>query len=548
MKLWRKTPWLVKLHFLFWLVYFSIFWSQAIKIDQWGNVFAQHINIWGDWAAHFTLGSNLAFDQLLTTQSPLLANQTLSYPFAANFISAVLIRLGLPFFQAFIWPSFLGSILLIGALYFFYQQLLNSKKLAVLASNLFLLSGGWGFIYFFKDLASSRHFWQTMLNPPQKYTNLEPLFYRFVSIINSMVIPQRAFNLGFPLALIALTLIYQSFVKKKKKQQKKSLQLIKVGLAILLLGLMPWLHTHSFLASFIMLVFWFFGDLRLQTTKPKNWLLLAFGVGLISLPIIKILFFNQVSHDFIKWFPGWYSYQFPQVNWFMFWLKNWGLTPILALIGLSLEKPRRRWLWLPFFTIFVLLNLFLFQPFIWDNTKLLVWVALGFSGLTALTVRFCWKNYCSPMAHAFLILVILSCALSASLDTYRALRFKLNRYQLYSAEEMELAAWVKKNTPPDSRWLTETNHNHWLFNLTGRQALMTYPGWLWTHGYDYYSTEADVRTMLEQPVVAEQQNLWEKHEVDYAVLSDRQKETWSAQGFELIKTSDHYRLYARSIN
>ena len=42
------------------------------------------------------------------------------------------------------------------------------------------------------------------------------------------------------------------------------------------------------------------------------------------------------------------------------------------------------------FFLFGLMNLFLFQPYIWDNTKILTWASLGISGLAAYTLHALW--------------------------------------------------------------------------------------------------------------------------------------------------------------
>ncbi len=556
----KKLPIIVKIHFIFWIIYFSIFWSKALEFDAAGNLFTNHINIWGDWAVHLTMVSKMAYRNLFSLESPLLINHKLSYPFASNFISALLVRAGVPIFNALIIPSFLLSLLTIWAIYYFYQTILKSKKIAILASNLFLFNGGLGFIYFFQDLLKATKPWSIIWSPPQKYTNIEPQLYRFISIINSMIIPQRAFVLGFPLALIALTQIYKYFAKSTKHPPKKPLQLTKLIAPIMILGFMPWLHTHSFLASFIILLFWFLADLFGRNwSQVKIWLILAVGVTLISLPIIKLSFSPNLQADFLQWHPGWYSYNSAE-NWWIFWLKNWWLVPILSVFGYYLvskenssrkqiDKNHHRWLYLPFFIIFALLNLFLFQPFIWDNTKLLVWAAVGFYALTAKSLTFLWNKYHKNWQKIFISFVFTSLILAGALDNFRALRFELNHYQWFSQEELALTEWVKTNTEADSIWLTGTKHNHWLYNLTGRQSLMTYPGWLWTHGYDYWPMKNIQRLMFENP----QDNLalFNHYQVDYVVIGPNERRDWKAKNsdfaqnpnFQLIKETAHYQLY-----
>src|SRR5258708_10938036 len=78
--------------FVFWFGYFAVFWSRAIFFDQQGNLVTTHAIIWADWAEHFTMGSTMAFRNLLPHMSPLLINSPFAYPFLADLISAVCIK------------------------------------------------------------------------------------------------------------------------------------------------------------------------------------------------------------------------------------------------------------------------------------------------------------------------------------------------------------------------------------------------------------------------------------------------------------------------
>ena len=542
-------------YFGLWISYFIIFWSQAITIDAAGNIVANHVNIWGDWAAHFTMGSRMAFDKLIFLQSPFIIGKSFSYPFVTNLISAILIRLGISFFNSFIIPSFIFSLATIWALFFFYQKIFKSSLTAIVASLLFLLNGGLGFVYFIRDIIESKNPLLTIVNPPQQYTNIEHFLYRWISVVDSMIIPQRAFSLGFPLTLIALALCWSIFIKPRKN---KKIKIKKLAVPVLILGLMPLIHTHSFLAAFIILATWAIGDTLTKSFSKKalkKWLPLVIGISIIAIPIIKIFLFSQVSNQFIKWFPGWYSHDYPNENWLLFWIKNWGFIPLLAVLGLfNLAKNKKTRnvsliTFAPFFTIFIILNLFLFQPFIWDNTKLVVWASVGFSGLAAHFLISMWQKKRAYSIFAKLLITILFfiSILSGSIDAYRIVRFKLHSHIMYSKEEMELVEWVKNNTSSESIWLTGDNHNHWLFNLTGRQAVMTYRGWLWTHGYQYRYVEKDISRMFTQPNLSE--NLFGKYSIDYVVIGPNERSQWKANlnefdKFTLIKSSPKYKIYS----
>lgn len=574
----------VATYFLAWFLYFFYFWSNAFITNPSGGISAQHINLWGDWAVHFTMGSAMAERGLILASSPLLLNASFSYPFVANMISALLIRAGVEFTAAFVLPSFIFSCLVVVALFLFYKQLGKSTLLALFASCIFLFNGGNGFIYYFEDITASQDKLYTILNPPREYTNIESKHYRWIGVINSMVFPQRAFTFGFPIALIILTILLK--VTPEKKQSKAAIYLEKVtqwftlkwgsgtqkkrsntpSLTLLLAtatltGLMPIIHTHSFLALFVIIAFWAVADItsahskQLALRSAGKWLIFGVTTSAIALPLIYMFIATTVGESFIKWFPGWYvGNQYVDETILSFWFKNWTIVPLLSTLGFlvlvakSAKKRVAILTFLPFFVLFVLLNLVLFQPFIWDNTKILVWASVGFSFLTAYFLLFLWRlsHWLKPLVVAITITI----CLSGVLDVYRDIRFDLHSYQMYSGEEWALAEWVRQNTPTDSgNWLTGTYHNQWLFNLTGRQAVITYPGWLWTHGYNYYSEDAAVKQMYLFPNEPE---LYEKYDVRYIVVGpferhnfETSESLFSAKQFKVLYQTPEYTLFER---
>lgn len=577
---------LVGAWFSSWIIYFALFWTKALSFNEVGDLVAGHVNIWGDWAAHFTMGTAMAERGFLLKSSPFLWGAKFSYPFIANLISAGLLRLTNDLILSFVLPSFFLSIFFIWSLYYFFLQLWKSSQKALLSSMIFLFNGGVGFYFFITEIITAENPLHTFLNPPHEFTRLDAQNIKWINVIDSMVIPQRAFLLGFPLTLLALSLIYKNFYLTKKT---KLWQIIFAGL---ILGIMPLIHTHSFLAAFIILAFWMVGNIffkikldknylraqfnifhdlinRLKDIKwskskrfkrTKSWLTLIFTTSIIAIPIIKLFFWNQIGANFFKFYPGWLAKEF-KMNWFIFWFKNWFLVPPLAILGFlaaSSKNKKNFFIFGPFIFIFILANLFLFQPFAWDNTKLIVWSSVGFSYLVVYILEMILKKksffkfkfkFISVLKLKKIILgtIFLSLISSGIIDAYRIIRHDLHSYTIYSHEELKLADWVKNNTSPTSIWLTGEKHNHFLFNLTGRQSLLTYRGWLWTHGYKYFPVEKDVKEMFTHPLNS--QKLFEKYSVDYIVVGHNEKRVWQANetefenNFPLIKETKNYKIF-----
>jgi len=555
-----RTPRLRWAFLGFWILYFIWFWAHGVFSDQAGDFYIGNANMWGDWALHFMCGSAMAFRSLILKNSPLLYGVHFRYPFAADLISALLIRAGFPFWSSFTVPSFIFSIAAVFALFYFSREIIKDELAAVLGCFIFMLNGGTGIFRFFREVAASRTPFHTLLYPPLRYTHMDELSVYWISIVDSMFIPQRSFAFGFSLALAALLIIYRF----KSDPRRPAWRWILVS--GLILGLMPVLHTHSFLAVFFILLFWSVDDSiqnrsHFVRERLPYWTALAALVAAIAIPVMKLAHMLEIdnqgfAHRCIGWYAG-----IDHLNWFVFWWRNWGLTPLAALNGLILLiwKPsgfRNAVIFLPFFFIFALVNLITFQPWPWDNTKLLAWASVGISLLAGYFVAELVRSSAGTAGHnrkriffkrAAGAALFVSMIATGTLDDYRILLPSINRYKVYTNEELSLADWFRKNTPIEAVVLTAPYHNNWSFNLTGRQALMTYDGWLWTHGYNYWKVAEDLRTMLTQPT---SRALYQKYGVTTVVLGPIEKRDYQPdialfrRTFQLLKESDNYVIFS----
>lgn len=547
----------VFLYVCVWTAYFAWFWHKALSLNASGDLVAGHVNIWGDWAVHLTMTTAIA-ERGINIGSPILIDAPFTYPFFVNAISAGLLRLGGDLISAMVLPSFLFSIGLVIALLWSFKQFFKSWNISMLATTFFLFSGGLGFLYAGQTVLSSNDFMYELLNPSDRYTRIDAAGIKWINVIDSMIIPQRAFAPGFTIGIIALTWIYQWWVENKKATWK-------LLLSAVLIGLLPIIQTHTFLAVFIILSFWaisaisisfLFKITRTHTVKEflsllsKSafpWFGIAVIVSIFAIPLlmqIGVLTLTsstaETSHSFSV-MRGWLASEYNQ-SWWFFALQNWGIVPIIALFGLSIrglqfkkkaDRAKQILTFLPFFVLFILANLILFQPFAWDNTKLFIWAHFGFSGLAAYAISAGYhKAKLEPSIAKKWASVLVLCALvfigsaSGALDAYRILRHKLDSHVFLTKEELTLAQWTINNTNPYSNWLTGDQHNHWLYTMTGRQPIMAYRGWLWTHGYKYQPQEFAVTTLYTDP--RNNLHLLKKYSIDYVVIGPHERTEWKA--------------------
>jgi len=158
------------------------------------------------------------------------------------------------------------------------------------------------------------------------------------------------------------------------------------------------------------------------------------------------------EHQYPRLLLGWLSgNDFPA----WFWIKNTGLFwPLLlvALLSPLALKGRARLLLAPFVLVFLAGNLVKFQPWDWDNTKVLVFWYLGSAvAVGAVLVRLWRAGIAGATASA---LVWLTLVASGVLSMLQFLPPQGPSYVWFSAEEVRLAETIRTATPPRSVFVT----------------------------------------------------------------------------------------------
>lgn len=496
------------------------------------GLWAGHVNIWGDWAAHISYVSSLAIQPFFPPQFPILAGHPLSYPFAMDFISAILVRIGFGLIPAMLVPSLALSIILVAVIFFFYKNLLENTKAATLAVFLFLLNGGLGFLWFLDDLKENGL--AIILKLPREYTLLrgEPNI-EWINIIVSELIPQRGFLLGLPISIFALVVLWKAYTKGLERRQ-----LLLAGAAT---GLLPIIHMHSF---FVILAvsFWTF-ILCLRRQKARDWLLLYFLPTVLLSVTIFITFYPQFSASHLKFQFGWLAGQAGD-NTLFFWIKNAGVMLFLPLAGLLLSR-RKLVIWsVPFWALFLLANLFIFQPYPWDNTKFFTYWWLLAAGFAALFLQSLLTKW--PLKVLALLLFFLA-TFSGSLDVLRLTQYENLKIRMLSRQDLEVSSWAKNNTPKEAIFLTADNHDNPITMLSGRRVVLGFRGWLWTYGVD---TTARAQAVEDIYRGKDAEELLTELNVDYVVISEVERsryesldEGFFAENFPLVYSERTTQVY-----
>lgn len=468
---------------VFWLSLWSWLWSRMLVLEP-NGLFAGWVNIWGDWAAHLSYTTSFGFGDNFPPQMPLLAGARFSYPFMADFLSAILLKLDLNLIEAMILPSLWLSMLLTGMLYIFGGRI---------STWLFLLNGGLGFLW---------------LKWGEELTHAETLNIEWINIITSQAIPQRGWLMGFPIALLVYWLLWRYWQNPKNNN---------LGLAGLLTTSLALIHAHS-----LILVSLVAGLLMLQERKIKPWIKFFLPVVVLGLPQVFYFYGSSLSGgSFIRWRPGWLADR-NQDFWLWFWFKNLGAVLPLSLIGFKLAGKKLRQFSLGFWIIFILANLWQWQPWEWDNTKLITHWYLIAAVLAGKAIEKGLNSKEKIIKSLSLVFFSLS-ILSGSHDVWRLTQYQQRKIRFFTTEQLTLADKIRKNTNPKAIFLTADNHDHWVPVLTGRKIVLGFKGWLWSYGLDFSRQEQAVKTIYQGGEAAKE--LLKHYQVDYIVIGPMEKES-----------------------
>jgi hypothetical protein len=492
-----------------------IYWNSLFFEN--GELYVLFSNVWGDWAQHLAQINSFAHGNNLPPEFSYLSGHKITYPFLTNFYSAILIKGGVGTFWSIKLPGVLLAWAGLGLLMTFTR--VTIKRGIWLVPLLFYFAGGLGFINFFTDLANSHQpLLQFLANQPHPATSVYdgvPITHlNWINTIFAYVVPQRAFLFGMPLLLGTVSLLYLGLKDKNKWL------MLSAGL---LACLLPLVHTHSlvFLGLFsapMILLSWkhLAGRKKRHPKQLLFWLWFIGPILLVAIPQFLWLTTGTDTSKFIRFQYGWTKGS-EDLLWF--WLKNAGLFIPLILVGIFTfrKEPAQRLLvamTLSAGFVWVLANLFVFQPWDWDNSKLLVyWFTLSLPIVTLLLMR--WTDR-GLWATAGVFVIILSLTLAGAADVSRALQPDAYKVQLFDKTGIEIGQAVLDRSPKDSVWLTSQQVNNPVSLLGGRSVVLGYTGNLWSYGLDFAQRERDVKQMFEGGPLAE--SLLKRYGVDFVTI------------------------------
>ncbi len=445
---------------------------------------------YGDLAMHLGFAESLYRQGTFPPEYSIFPGQTIDYPFLVDAATASLRFFGLSLRMAVILPSLFMLFAVFYGFWLLAAELTKKLVPTLMAWLLFVFNGGFGFVLFFSGKYSFTDLLTGFYVTP---TNLVDEDLRWVNVICDMLIPQRTTMAGWCMVLAAMFLLLQA-IRKTLADGTGRREILVLGV---LAGLMPMIHTHSFLALGMLSAGWFFAflDRAKKAGRLKALMMnyVAYGAVclIIALPQLIVWTFDAAGTGNLIWLnPGWVH---GNMNWLWFWIVNCGVVFVAMLPMMFLLRGDRARIFWGAAPLFILANLVAFQPNPYDDNKLLyVW----YMAVDILVCGWLWEQVerikpralAKAAAAALVILGTLS-------GTMSLLREAVSEYQLLSAEQVAAAEYIIDNTPADSLFLTSTDHTNPVSVLSGRNILCGAGMYLYYHGIDYGEREAQIPLM-----------------------------------------------------
>ena len=470
---------------------------------------------YGDMAMHLGFITSMAEQRMFPPFYSILPQAKLCYPFLCDSVSASLYLLGTGLSAAYILPMAIALADVFAGVWFLCKSICREKGAALLGWTLFFFCGGFGTLYFLGKYSFTDLFTGFYKTP----TNLTPEGIRWVNVVVDMLLPQRATLFGWSLLMACLWLLVQAVFLEHEQY------FLPAGI---LGGLLPMVHTHSYLALGLCAACWMLGSLLQEGMTRrwwKHWLL--FGIPAVALALPQVLFWTMDSvggnSQFLRLNLDWVNGL--QENWFLFWLKNLGPLFLVFPAAYFTRPVERRMLFSPALLIFVLCEVLVFQPNVYDNNKLMYigWLLVCLCSADA--VLHALRRFVpqSLLRGCVLGLLILLCTNAAVLSLGREAVSGMDGfgYRLFSAEDVEAAEFIRQNTAPDAKFLTADHHDNTVAVLTGRNILCGSSSYLYYHGLDYRPTQQLQKAMLQDPEVF--LSNWETQGIDYVFISRHER-------------------------
>jgi hypothetical protein len=523
------------------VVRWFLLWSSALTLRPDG-LWAGHEYIWSDWPTHLGIVTRFAFGGNFPPENTLFAGLPLSYHYLSDLTPAAFVVLGMDPLTVLPFHSFVLSIIAVLGVYAFARRLGGVRSIATLAVILFVFGAGLGWVATLARIDSSHDLLGTLANAPWDAQAQIDLHIRFFNPYFAFLMSQRAYLYGLPIAMLTVTLL----IRAARRRATGTFVLAGAVAGFLPLAHLPTLLALAMVTPFLALLLarrpW-----HLDTIPWRGWI--VFHVVWVAVAVPQLLMQLGGGAGALAAFRadvGWVASPDP---WVWFWLKNLGLFIPLGLLALGTGRivpPRAHRALLAFMPIFVVANTFAFQPWDWDNHKILIYWFLAVSVLVAALVVRAWRSSRSLTLRLLLVGAVVTMTLGPALENLDQLEGH-GQYRMLTTEQLQIAADIRDVTDPTALLVGGMQAQDPVMELTGRRLLMGYWGQLWVSGIAYQQRQADVGTIYTMGPGAD--TLLRQYKVDYVLIGPDERSTLGANEaayaarFPVAAQTENFRVY-----
>lgn len=471
----------------------------------------------GDLPFHLQVISSFVYGHNIPVEDPSYAGARFTYPILADFLTAMLVRSGASMAAAMWWQNMILVLALIGILHHWTCALTSDRLAAMFAPLLVIFSGGLGWWLLMQDLRASDGGLFTLLGHlPHDYSIMPDSIFRWGNSATTLLVTQRSFLFGVPLALCVL---YQWWAVINEPDGKDGVNISagrRMFAAGICAGLLPLVHSHGFVIIFgagICLTLLF---------RPlwRAWLVFLVVAVLVALPEIFWLAHGSAisAKSYLAWQMGWDRANHNAV---WFWFVNTGFFIPLLLAAIFWRKygvsRQVALFYAPFALGFIIPNVLKLSPWIWDNIKFLFYWYVVSAPLVACVLARLWRQ--SPRRRWVAAGLLLTLTLSGGLDMLRVVTQSSESVE-FTQQGMQMGNLINLLVPPRALVLHAPVWNSPVY-LTGRRSLLGYSGWPWSRGLEIAQREADINRMYSGGPAAKP--LLEKYQVEYVLIGPSER-------------------------
>ncbi len=503
---------------LLFLIFTLGFYSFFILYEDEGSIRTLLLNNYGDLPLHIHFIRYIAEGASFYPNSPILAGQPLLYPLGMDMYAALWEAVGVPLAWHLRIVSFILGLCLI--------YMLNCW-------------GGWLLViaFFFNN-----PYLGFPIEPP-----VDPRLDWWKSFLLSLFIPQRGFQLAFSLGVLMLWQ-WKSFFMTSQWNATRAF-------GIFLLGVLPFIHFHTFLFILGFLgIQWVYQSKHVIHSRIVNYRMmdLPLSVFIASIIFVPLVFFLTGSGDkasALRFLNGWMSWGLETPIYYFYNAAPWAIFLIIGLIYKLYQWQLFKAPHLIYAILsFLLMNFVSVAYWEWDNIKILSWCfLLSIWSLQIMVKRFQLYRPWLASFNIIIFLVIIGAGVF-HLNTY----FYEGRHEIFNRSELDPIEYFVKKQPIDAIFATSADHNHPLA-FYGRPLLIGHIGQLHSHGANYQ----DIQRVYDRLFIKDDSSqneyglnlgeLLKQKGVSYIFYGKRERNHGLLpvdQSMELVFETDNIQIYA----